>query len=558
MRPAANLRHYSAMFRRRGGIIVLALALSVGGALYPLAARPPQYQAEASALVSPVGIAGTAFADARLTAVQRLYRQTMLNDIIHLVRSRTISERVAEQVGDLSAAELARRVAVRNVPGTDFLIIRAMDAQPERAALIANTMAQEVVGFWAQISQFGATRARMFIEEQLRLAQDRRAATEQAALEFQARTGALALPDDVSRTTQRILDMQAAADAATLEETTAQARVNAIRSHLAAQNDTKLASLSIATNPVVAQIRDHLTGLELQLADLRQVYTDQHPAVKALLGKIGADRARLGEEATKAVGDTSLGMSPARAQFVRDMVDGEVDMATAAARATAIRAILGNLQARMGNVSGDALALARLQREAQDAERMVTGISALRQEAVMRESQAVASGQSAIVIVDRAIVPSRPITLPFPQTGALAGLLGLCLGAVLALAAEEMEKRIRPSRCPETVPGASEPALIPALSARLGFRPLAIALGMGTVLVPVLLALLALALVAPAGIVASGAQGGRVPVDLADASRALAQAVHAVFGTSVAQVRAMPDHVARFGQALIHAFWAAQ
>ena len=544
MTLAAKLRPYSTVFRRRAWIIAAAFVLAIGGGLYPLAARPPQYQTEASLLVPPVGMAASAFADARLATVQYLYRQTMLNDIAHLLQSRTISERAAEQVGDLSAAEVAGRVSIRNLPGTDFLVVRAADTQPERAALIANTMAQEVVGFWAQISQAGATRARAFIEEQLRLAQDRRAAAEKAALEFQARTGAIALSDDVSRTTQRILDLQAASDAASLDETTAQARVNAIRSHLAAQNDTKLAALSIATNPVVTQIRDHLTGLELQLADLRQVYTDQHPAVKALLGKIAAERARLSDEAAKALRDTSLGMSPGRAQFVRDMVDGEVDVAAAAARAAGIRATLGKLQARMSNASSDALTLARLQREAQDAERLVTAVSTLQQEAVMRESQAVASGQSAIVVVDQALAPTRPITPPYPLAALLAGLLGVCTGGALAVAAEEVENRIRASRRPATAPGAPEPApagLSPALSPRLGFHPLAAALGMAVVLVPALLAALALSV-----------------VDVAHVGRALVQAVHAVYGLSAAQVRAVPDHVVRVGQALIHALWAAQ
>lgn len=521
MTHIVNLRQYCTVAGRQAWIIALVVALAVGGALYGLATQPPQYQAEASILVPPEGIAPAARADTGVSALRYAYRDTVLNDIVHLLRSRTVSERAAEQVGGLSGEELARRVMVRNIPGTDFLIIRTVDAQPERAALIANAMAKELGGFYAQMYQADATRARLFIEDQLRRAQDQRAAAEQAVLEFQARTGARSLPDEVSQTARRILDLQAAYDTATLDEATARTQVAAIQSHLAAQSDPQLASLSITTNPVVAQIRDHLTGLELQLADLRQVYTDQHPAVKALQGKIAADDERLRVEAAKVLAGTSLAMSPAREQFVREMIDGEVNVATAGARAAGIRAILGRLQARLDSVPSDALALARLQRDAQDSEDLVTRLSALQQESVMRESQAVASGQSAIVVVDQALAPGRPITPPFSQTAALAGLLGLCFGAALAFAAEEMGKRIRASCRPEAPSAAPEGATVPPMAARSRFRSLAAALGVAVVM---------LMAGVGAGVFesASGAQVGAVLAHVSHAGQALMRTFLAV------------------------------
>ncbi len=536
MKLTVNPRQYYAVFRRRAWIIALVVVLAVGGAVYRLTSQPPQYQAEASILVMPAGIAATGLTDPGLSPIRHAYRETLLNDIVQLLRSRTISERAAEQVGGLSAAELARRVTVMKIPGTDFLIIRAADTRPEQSALIANTMAQELGNFYAQMYQASATRARVFIEQQLRLAQDQLGGAEQAVLEFQARTGAVALPEGVSRTEQRILDLQAADEAATLDETTARTRVDALRSFLAAQNDGQLASLSIATNPVIAQIRDHLTGLELQLADLRQVYTDEHPAVKVALGEIASDRERLSAEAAKVLSDKSLGISPAREQFVREMIGGEVDAAVARARAAGIRAILGKLQARLSDVPGNALAMARLQRDARDAEQLVTRLSALQQEAVMRESQAVASGQSALVVVDHAMAPGTPISLPLPQTAAMAGLLGMCLGAALAVAVEGAETRIRASRRPNAVSEAPEAVPFPSISARLGFRPFAAALGMAVVLLPVILVALVLGVMLMAGVVAGvfatvpSAQVAGVLVHFSHIGQALTHAVQTVHG----------------------------
>lgn len=536
MRPAVNPRQLCAVFLRRAWIIALAAVLAIGGAVSHLVTRPPQYQAEASILITPDGIAPAVRAHPELAAIRLAYRETVLNDVAQLVRSRTLSEQAAGQVGGITAEEIAHHVTVRGIPRTDFLLIRAVDTQPERAALMANALAQQLGSFYVQMYQAGLTGARQFIDEQLRLAQDRRGATEQAMFEFQARTGTVALADELSRSQQRMLDLQAAYEGATLDETTARTRVAAIRAHLAAQNDAPLASLSIATNPVVAQIRDHLTGLELQLADLRQTYTDEHPAVKSLLGKIAVDRERLGAEAAKVLNDKSLGISPAREQFVREMIDGEVDAAAARAKAAGIHSMLDKLQARLSSVPDNVLTLARLQRDARDAEQLVTRLAALQQDAVMRESQAVASGQNAIVVVDQAMAPSRPIPLPFPQAAAGAALLGLCLGAGLALAVEGAEKRIRAMRRRRAAAGTPGLVPIPSLIGLLNYRYVTAALGMAIVLLAVALA------------VHFSAVGQAL----------LAQAVYSLHGLYVAQVKAVPVNVAHVGQALMRVFSAVQ
>ncbi len=532
MKAARTLRHSCAVFRKRAWIMAVVVILAAAGVVHQLATRVPQYQAEASVLVRPHMLVSPTFEDPGLSTIQNAYRKTVLNDLIQLLRSRTISERVAERVVGLTPQELAQHMTAWNIRDTDFLIIRAEHEQPEQAALIANALAEELAGFYAEMSRAEAAGARQFVEEQQGLAQERLNAAEQAVVEFRTRTGAAALPEDVSRTAQRILDLQAVRDSAMLDESAAQARVAAIRSRLASQKDGQLAAISIATNPVIAQIRDHLTGLELELANLRQVYTDQHPKVQALLGRIAEDRESLRAEAAKALNDTSLGTSPIREQFVREMINAEVDTAAARARAAGISPILGRLQASFHNVSDTELTLARLQRDVRNAEQLITHLSSLREDALIREHGAAASGQAAIVLVDPALVPDRPMSPPLPQAATLAGLLGLCVGAALALAVERWDDRIRhPSQAAGTS-GVAVLAAIPAMGARR-HRYAAAALGVASMLVPVLLMALA---VLTLGVVA------------------------AVAGLFAAQTGTMPApaSVVHFGQALLQAFQTVQ
>ena len=440
-RPA---RRAFGVLRRRAWIMVLAAVLAAGGVVAQQAGQAPQYRAEVSLMVRPqLLIAPAASGDPGLSTVQSAYRETILNNIMHLLRSRTLLDRVAGQVQASDPETLSRRIGTRAIPGTDFIILSAADGQPDRAALIANGMALGLVDFYSELNRAEAASARKFIESQLALAQDRLGSAEQTLSEFQSQTGAIALPEEMSHTGQRILDLQAAYDAAMLDASSADSRVAAIRSHLAAQHDGRFASVSIATNPVVAQIRDHLTGLELELAKLRQMYTDEHPKVKMLLGRIADDRKRLNAEAAKVVNDTSQAASPIREQFVREMVNGEVDADTARARAAGITPILSRLQARLSAVSKNDLALLRLQRDVRVDEQLFTALASLRQDALIRESKAASSGQTAIVVVDQATPPGRPVPTRLPAKATFAGLLGLLGGAALALGVDLFEHRAR-------------------------------------------------------------------------------------------------------------------
>jgi polysaccharide biosynthesis transport protein len=526
---ARALRLSCAVFRKRAWIIAAVVILAAASAVHPFATRAPRYQAEASLLVRPHMLASPTFEDPGLSAIQGAYRKTVVNDLIQLLRSRTISERVAERVGGLTPRDLAQHVTAWNIRDTDFLIIRGEHEQPEQAALIANALAEELASFYAEMNRQEATGQRQFVEEQQGLAQERLKASEQAVVEFRTRTGAAALPEDVSRTAQRILDLQAARDAALVDEAAAQARVAAIRSRLASQKDGQLAAISIATNPVIAQIRDHLTGLELELASLRQVYTDQHPKVQALLGRIAEDQQSLRAEAAKALNDTSLGTSPIREQFVREMINAEVDTAAARSRAAGISPILDRLQASFHNVSDTELTLARLQREVRNAEQLIIHLSSLHEDALIREHGAAVSGQAAIVLVDPALAPDRPMSPPLPQAATLGGLLGLCVGAALALAVERWEGRIRPLSWPAGAPGGLGVAPLPVVGVRRSRYAAALGLA-GLVLPMALMAVVVLTLGVAAG----------------------------VAGILAAQTGTMPPSVAHLGQALLQAFQTVQ
>src|SRR2546429_8037848 len=100
--------------------MVLAAALALGGVAAQQASQAPQYRAEVSLMVRPQLIIAPAAGDSSLSTVQSAYRETVLNNVIHLLGSRTLADRVAGQ-GRASRPEApSRHIGTRNNPRTDF------------------------------------------------------------------------------------------------------------------------------------------------------------------------------------------------------------------------------------------------------------------------------------------------------------------------------------------------------------------------------------------------------------------------------------------------------
>jgi succinoglycan biosynthesis transport protein ExoP len=498
MEPTSELRRYYEIVRRRAWIVALIAILAVGGVAAQVAVRPPEYQADVLMLVTPqsAGLAAGAAQDSGGTAAfETGYRDLVMNDIIGLIHSNALLQRVADRTG-VSVDKLSKRITVKNLPGSDFLDVAAQDPVPARAAFIANTVTQQFSDFYSEINRSAATSARKFIGDQLAASKARLDKAEADLAAFQLHTGSIDLNTQASAMVQKVLDLEAERDTAALDATTAQSRVDAIRSALESRND-RLAKVSIQTNPVIEKLRDTLTNDELQLASLRQVFTDQHPKVQEQLGKIAADKQQLRAEAQKALADDSLGVSPVRQQLVQNLVSAEVDATAARAKATGFGQILGSMESQMDSLPMRELTASRLQRDVRVSEALYMRLSSLYQDALIAEKKAGYSGQAAVVTIDPATVPDTPVSSRLPLKAGVAGMLGLVVGVAMALLVDSLDDRVRSPRQAEGAYGVPVLAAIPVMG-RSSHRYL---VGAPSATSVVLLAALVMALGALAGFV---------------------------------------------------------
>ena len=474
-----ELRHYYDILRKRKWVIVLLIAVAVTGVTLQLAVRPEVYQSSVMVMVTPRIVAPTnmAFDDPSSYAFQSSYRQTIFANITLMIQSKAVMERVYRRMGDVNLAQLGT-IEVKPIRGTDFLMITARDVDAARAAEMANATSEEFTKYFAEVSAAGAKMERTFIAGQLQGAQARLTAAEQVLLQFKQRSGIVAPQQHVTWTVQRMLDMQSAEEAAKLEGQIARTRASFIRSRINSQGEMRRASVSVSTSPVFARLRDTLTALELELASMRQVYTDQHPRVKAVLGRVADTRAKMTKVAEQAVSGETMGVNPIRENLIAAMIDSEVNVAAAQARAAGTAAIAKRMEERVNAFPKDEATFARLDRDVRLGEQMFMRLSSLHQEAIIRENRAASSGQAAVLVIDPATAPVRPTPKQVPVRAGMAGLLGLVMGAGLALLMESMDTRIRTSREAEATYGlpvlASIPTMNPKTHRKLTTAPAAV------------------------------------------------------------------------------------
>ncbi len=482
MEAATELRRYFEILRRRAAVILVITALAVGGVVLQLGTQPSLYETEVSMLVVPQSLGVEAGHD-----LQSGFRDSIMNNIMFLMRSRALLQRAGDRLG-MSASALASRVGVKHLTGTDVMSVVGRDNDPERAALIANTVTQEFAEYYSQLNRSEATGARKFIEDQLSRTKDRLVQSEEEMLAFKSRTGAVGLSDQASRMVGRAFDMQAQYDAALLEQKTSQAKMDAIRSRLRAQSG-QVTQLSVQTNPIFGKLRDTLTSLEIELATLRQTYTDEHPKVQLQFGKIAAIKKEMTGEATRVAAGQSLSLSPIQERLTGDLISGQVDAEAARARTAGMSQILAKMQAGLNTIPANELTFARLQRNVKVHEEMYLRLSALYEDSLIKERKAGSSGQATVLVVDPATVPSTPVSKRLPGNALMAALLGVVVGAAVALLLDGVDDRVRSANEAEGAYGLPVLAVIPTMNAR-SHRHLSGAAAVSTVSLPVVIAAL--------------------------------------------------------------------
>jgi uncharacterized protein involved in exopolysaccharide biosynthesis len=461
--PLGEFGQYLQAVTRRWWLVALTVVLAVGGAYVAIGRAPARYSASTTLmLVAPVVVAAP---PAVVTpgegagAPIRPSLTTVANDAINLITSRPVADRVTQRLNLSGPSVVRRNVTATQVRGTSLIRVTATARERQRAADIANTVAEEFITYFRETNRGGVTEARRFVEQQLARSRTQLEAVERRLQALQESRGA-PIPMTAASTAMGAVDAaRREYDAATTTRREVEARLASARGRLQRENPLMMASRSTIDNPFFRQIQTHMVELELSRANLAQIYTPQHPRMDQINREIADVRGRLMREARTSISEEVTQNNPTHARLMTDMVTLEVDQAATSARAQAMLQTLQRRQSEMNSMPSLLADTTRLTREASIQEANYRALSARYQDLLLRENEA-GFYPAAMQIIEPATVPSR-VASTFPRVAAAAAGAGLILGFIIALFLEALDDRVRSAQDAERVLGVPVLAEIP-------------------------------------------------------------------------------------------------
>lgn len=442
----ATLRHYWRVLLKRRKLILgcILIALAIGVAMALLAT--PKYAATARIEIAREVASVVEMDDAQpVRANDPEFYQTQYS----LLASRSLAERVVDDLrlsrnddfltnfGESSAEDLPetrdarRKMAVERVmEGTEIVPVRLSSvvdirfnsSNPDMAAKIANSLAQNFINATLARRYEASSYARTFLEARLGEIRQRLEQSERTAVDYAGRNELIDVapastgPDAANQPAQSLVG-------ATLAEANS-ALAEARGARIAAENRYRQAAgqpVEALSNLALNELRGQRAELSAQYAKLLSDFGPEYPAVVALNAQIRELDRQIGGE-TGRIRSTVSGSL--RAQYLE-----------AAANERQLAGLVERLKGGVLDQRSRSIQYNIYQRDV-DTNRALYDALLQRYKEI---GIAGGVGTNNVSIVDLAQVPQAPYSPNLPLNVILSIILGTALGAGLALLLEQME-----------------------------------------------------------------------------------------------------------------------
>lgn len=363
-----------------------------------------------------------------------------------IIRSRAVAKRVVETLGlgsDLDflglseiedKEELARRLEradpvgilasrVKVVPLDSSMVayVTVVDRNPKRAAQLANAVAEEYARQNVNRKVSAAKEAAAFIKEQARQVESEREQAAMALLEFKKRNDILnaSLGDKQNQLGLNLQDAERQLREARREADSLGAQMGQLKNLSIA--DTQNSVQEVLSNGLIQRLKEQLVDLRNERSELLSRYLEKHPTVQVANRKIKRVEKALRREVIGI--RASIGQAHSRIKNVVRGLEKEIQ-------------VLGS---RARSLHGMEAEYKRLQEATEQKKTLGRQLlTRLKQAELQAESRA-----NNVRILDEALVPTKPSS-PRPMLNlAVALLLGLMGGIVLAFVVDRLDTSVK-------------------------------------------------------------------------------------------------------------------
>ncbi|MBD3376111.1 polysaccharide biosynthesis tyrosine autokinase [candidate division KSB1 bacterium] len=483
-----TFRDYLRVLYKNRWVIIISFFLVMGATVYFTFSSEPVYEASAKIMVEQqTGVGESLF---EITSMMK--KETMINNQVEILKSRTLAERVtralqqspyADQLRVLGnspdgkdsspgifasikkllfengdgappdesslfdnyAENLRSSINVNPIRNTDMIEIKVSAPSPFEAAFLTNAVAQAYQSGNREQSQQEVRQVKNFLDEQLELYQKELAESEDALKDYQEEARVVALDQETQELVSKIAEFETMYNEAKTDLQANKRRLEYIDTQLAKHNlDIDIETIS--SQPYLAELKRQIAEKEGELAKYRAQMTeigDVSSGVKREIqrmeGMIDALKARFGEEVTKIAKTQFVDPAEVSGTLFSSKIEVETALQSLEPKVSALEDIVKKYNAELETLPEKSIRLARLMRKRQVDEKIYIMLQEKYQESRITEV-----GQLGNVrIIDAAKNPKFPVK-PKKKLNLLLGIfVGLGLGVGVAFVLEYLDNTVQ-------------------------------------------------------------------------------------------------------------------
>lgn len=309
-------------------------------------------------------------------------------------------------------------ISVSPVRESRLLDVSVVSAQPEQAALIANTLAETYIEQDLELRMESAKSTVHWLVEEVENARKKVAESELALQQYKEEHAIISLEDRQNIVMQKLAQYSRAANEAKIERIGFEAQYREIQQYTPAQ----LATFpQINTHYTIQRLKLELVVLEGELSEAQEKYREKHPRVTELRSQVQTVRARIDAEMANILEGMAREYEMAMVKE-RDLAEALEEQKQEALELDQKAITYGILNNEVESNQWVYHSLLQKMKEMSISERVET---------------------SNIRIVDRAVIPNFPIAPRRRRSIAMAMIVSLMFGFTLAFVFEFLDNSIK-------------------------------------------------------------------------------------------------------------------
>jgi polysaccharide chain length determinant protein (PEP-CTERM system associated) len=351
-----------------------------------------------------------------------------------------------------------RSLSANNRFEPDTFVVSYTGQSPELAQRVANRLTQVFVENHSRMRETRAEDTSAFLERQLENSREKLSAAEtqlrEAKASFQGR-----LPEQALANLQSVTELRQRLDTDTQALTTERDRVAVIDQQMEGLKQDAQAAAAAALETRSAE---RLSGLEQQLAEARQQYTERHPEVQRLESELARARAEDAEARQQVVtASGATGTDPALRTLMADRERARLRIKELQAASVRTQAELARYQGMLNEAPLVEQRLTSLSQNYEFEKQQHQRLAEQYQKALLSEDLERRQAGERFVVLYSAQRPRRPSSPNVLLVLGGALVAGVVLGGALALAREFLDRSVHDRRALEAEYGRPVLAEIP-------------------------------------------------------------------------------------------------